>query len=59
EDDSEAAVRRRLEVYAAETMPLLEYYRSRRLLTGVAGEGSPEEIGRAIRRAAAGDHRAA
>jgi adenylate kinase len=59
EDDSEAAVRRRLEVHAAETMPLLEYYRSRKLLTRVAGEGSPEEIGRAIRRAAAGDHGAA
>lgn len=51
EDDSEAAVRRRLEVYAAQTKPLLEYYRSRRLLTSVVGEGAPEAIGSAIRRA--------
>jgi len=53
EDDAEATVRRRLEVYVAQTTPLLEYYRSRGLLTRIAGEGAPEEIGRAIRRAAA------
>ncbi len=52
EDDSEATVRRRLEVYAEQTTPLLDYYRSQGLLTAVAGEGAPEEIGRAIRRAA-------
>ena len=54
EDDSEATVRRRLEVYTAQTAPLLEYYRSRGLLTTVVGEGSSEEIGRAIRRAGGG-----
>ena len=51
EDDAEATVRHRLEVYVAQTTPLLEYYRSRGLLTQIAGEGAPEEIGRAIRRA--------
>jgi len=55
EDDSEAAVRRRLEVHAAQTAPLLEYYRSRGLLTAIRGEGSPQEIGSAIRRAAGGN----
>jgi adenylate kinase len=58
EDDSEAAVRRRLEVYAAQTAPLMDYYRSRGLLAAIPGEGSPDEVGRAVRRAA-GDNRAA
>lgn len=53
EDDGEAIVRRRLAVYAEQTSPLLDYYRSRGLLVEVPGEGSPDEIGRAIRRAAA------
>lgn len=53
EDDSEATVQRRLEVYAAQTAPLLDYYRSRGLLFSVAGEGSPETIGRAVLRAVA------
>ncbi len=53
EDDGEATVRRRLAVYAEQTSPLLDYYRSRGLLVEVPGEGSPDEIGRAIRRAAA------
>jgi adenylate kinase len=53
EDDSEATVQRRLEVYAAQTAPLLDYYRSRGLLSSVAGEGSPETIGRAVLRAVA------
>ena len=59
EDDSEVAVRQRLEVYAAQTTPLLDYYRSRGLLATVPGEGSPEEVGRAILRAAAGGHKPA
>jgi adenylate kinase len=58
EDDGETAVRRRLEVYAAQTAPLLEYYRSQGLLTAIRGEGSPQEIGSAIRRVA-GDDKAA
>lgn len=58
EDDTEAIVRRRLEVYAGQTRPLLDYYEHRGLLTRIAGEGSPEEVGRAIRRAvSAGDVR--
>lgn len=51
EDDAEATVRRRLEVYRAQTSPLLDYYRDRGLLTRIAGEGAPEEIAQAIRRA--------
>lgn len=51
QDDSEATVRQRLAVYAQQTAPLLDYYRARKLLTPVPGEGSIEGIRRAIRRA--------
>jgi adenylate kinase len=51
DDDSEATVRHRLDVYARQTAPLLDYYRGRGLLTTVNGEGSVEAIGAAIRRA--------
>ncbi len=54
EDDSEATVRRRLEVYTAQTAPLLDHYRSHGLLATVSGEGPPKEVGRAIRRAVGG-----
>jgi adenylate kinase len=51
DDDSEATVRRRLEVYGRQTAPLLDYYRGRGLLTTINGEGSVAAIGEAIRRA--------
>jgi len=49
EDDSEATVRHRLEVYAQQTAPLLAYYSERGRLVPVAGEGSIEAVRRAIR----------
>ena len=49
EDDSEATVRHRLEVYAQQTAPLRAYYSERGLLVPVAGEGSIEAVRRAIR----------
>jgi len=49
EDDSEATVRHRLEVYAQQTALLLAYYSERGLLVPVAGEGSIEAVRRAIR----------
>lgn len=52
EDDSEQTVRNRLEVYARQTAPLLEYYRQRALLATVPGEGSIDRIRRDIRRVA-------
>lgn len=54
EDDAETTVRRRLEVYRSQTSPLLDYYRNRGLLTRIVGEGAPEEIAEAIRRAVGG-----
>lgn len=52
EDDSEDTVRHRLQVYARQTEPLLDYYRDRALLRTVAGEGPIESIRAALRRAA-------
>ncbi|NGN94835.1 adenylate kinase [Nocardioides sp. KC13] len=43
-DDTEPVIRRRLEVYAAETGPLADRYAERGLLTTVDGLGSVEEV---------------
>jgi adenylate kinase len=52
EDDSEATVRNRLQVYERQTAPLLDYYRQRGLLRTVMGEGPMEKIRQALRDAA-------
>jgi adenylate kinase len=52
EDDREATVRKRLEVYARQTAPLLDHYRDRRLLASVTGEGDIAAVRRAVRSAA-------
>jgi adenylate kinase len=49
DDDTEATVRKRLEVYQRQTAPLLDYYRQRNLLATVTGEGSLTAIRDAIR----------
>jgi len=49
DDDTEATVRKRLEVYQRQTAPLLDYYRQRNVLTTVTGEGSLTAIRDAIR----------
>jgi adenylate kinase len=49
EDDAESAVAHRLEVYARQTAPLLDYYRRRHILAEVSGEGSLERVTGAIR----------
>jgi adenylate kinase len=43
-DDSEEVISRRLEVYDSETRPVVEFYRSRGVLTEIEGEGSPEDV---------------
>jgi len=48
-DDAESAVAHRLEVYAKQTAPLLDYYRQRGILTTVPAEGKVEEVTSAIR----------
>ena len=50
EDDAVSAVAHRLEVYANQTAPLLDYYRQRNSLTEVSGEGNVEQVTAAIRK---------
>ena len=44
QDDTEAAIRRRLELYERETAPLIAWYSSRGALMPVEGMGSPDEV---------------
>jgi adenylate kinase len=44
EDDSEETIRRRLEVYARQTAPLIDYYDSAGLLRRFDGQRHPEEV---------------
>jgi adenylate kinase len=44
DDDTEMAIRRRLELYEKETAPLIEWFEKQSLLTTVAGTGSPDEV---------------
>ncbi|NYI05922.1 adenylate kinase [Allostreptomyces psammosilenae] len=49
DDDREETVRHRLEVYAKQTAPLVDYYRERGLLSGIDAIGSVDEVtGRAM-----------
>jgi adenylate kinase len=43
-DDTEEAVRKRLDLYQAETMPLVPFYEERGLLADIDGLGSAEEV---------------
>jgi adenylate kinase len=43
-DDTEEAVRKRLDLYAAETLPLVGLYQDRGLLAEVDGLGSTDEV---------------
>jgi adenylate kinase len=49
DDDKEDTIRRRLEVYHAQTAPLIEYYDRLGLLRRFDGEPSVEEVGDRIR----------
>ena len=44
DDDKEETVKRRLEVYRKETMPLVEYYTNNNKIRNVQGKGSVEDI---------------
>lgn len=48
-DDTEQTVRHRMEVYRAQTEPLVDYYGDRGLLLTVEAEGSVETVNAAIR----------
>jgi adenylate kinase len=48
EDDTEEAIGRRLDLYEAETAPLIAWYSDRDLLVPVNGTGSPDAVTRRI-----------
>ncbi len=48
-DDSEEVIRRRLEVYRAETAPLIDYYGDRQKLLQVNGNQSQEQVTTALK----------
>jgi adenylate kinase len=54
QDDSEATVLNRLNVYATQTAPLLNWYRGRGALVAVKGEGAIADIRRRVGDAARG-----
>ena len=43
-DDTEETVRKRMDVYAAQTAPVVDYYANKGVLSRVLGEGSIEEV---------------
>jgi adenylate kinase len=51
EDDTEEAIRRRLELYERQTAPLIEWYLARELLAEINGTGSPDAVTRRCVRA--------
>ena len=48
EDDTEEAIERRLNLYEAETAPLLDYYEQKSLLVMVNGTGNPDAVTRRV-----------
>ncbi len=44
DDDTEDAIRRRLEIYESETSPLVSWYTEQGLLATVDASGSPDEV---------------
>jgi adenylate kinase len=48
EDDTEEAIQRRLDLYEAETAPLIAWYTDRGLLVTINGTGSPDAVTRRV-----------
>jgi adenylate kinase len=44
DDDKEETIKKRLDVYSAQTAPLIDYYRNKGILSSVNGTGSIDEI---------------
>jgi adenylate kinase len=44
DDDTEVAIRRRLEIYERETAPLIDWFKERGLLVNMNALGSPDEV---------------
>lgn len=50
EDEKPAAIRKRLAVFEAQTLPVLEFFKKEGNLVAVDGEGSIEEVYEEIKR---------
>lgn len=48
DDDKEETIKKRLDVYTAQTAPLMEYYRKKGILSSVNGTGSIDQIFTAV-----------
>jgi adenylate kinase len=48
DDDKEETIKKRLEVYNAQTAPLMDYYRKKGILSSVNGTGSIDGIFQAV-----------
>lgn len=44
DDDTEAAIKKRLEIYHTQTQEVLDYFRQKGNLIAIDGEGTPEEV---------------
>lgn len=44
QDDTDATIRRRLEIYQADTVPLIDFYAKRECLIKIDGNRSPDEV---------------
>lgn len=49
-DDTEETIRKRMEVYASQTKPLLDYYEQRAKLHRITGSGSVSEVHERVRK---------
>ena len=57
QDDTEEAIKRRLDIYEAETSPLIQWYQERDLLMVVDGDGDPDAVTARLIRAIDGARR--
>ena len=55
-DDNEVSIKKRLEVYFAETAPLIDYYTQGSKLIEIDGEGGVAEVAKRIKAALPGEH---
>jgi len=57
DDDTEEAIDRRLQLYEEQTVPIIDYYRQREMLTEVSGVGDGDEVFKRLVTAVDGAHR--
>ena len=48
DDDAPVAVKKRIEVYNAQTIPVLDFYRDRGVLVDISGDGTVDEVNKQV-----------